>query len=328
MRINWIFLLCLISLVACKERTDEEVITTVPPISENTLVNWSFMNDSGWKNLSFPLWFNSEEIDSLDISTIEMSFSSFQTTDTIIVSTDTLPYQVLQFNFAKNGNLKEMIWKEFDTGINIEENRISYTKEPDDFGYSLPNITTTSSYRKDNQIAWVDLLQDLQQYKRLELVESDSSFLKYIDRNDVHKEEHYFILNKAYWNVTYIDQNIQSTNKKLFYYGSPINYISAFSVENLVEKTKHEGKTYFENKVLKNQSFYTQDFITKRSYDYDSTGLCVGFNDSLTTNDQQFIHLTNAVINYNELKPKEIVFYNEEDDLQEHPIRHIRFKYN
>lgn len=327
MRINWIFLMCLFFFASCKEQTDEDIVTEIPPVSKRTLVNWSTMNDLGWKNLSFPLWFSPEKIDSHGISALEMSFSSYYTFDTIVSITDTLPDKILNFNFNKNGTVEKIILKEYDTGIQIEENTVNYIHKADSFGYSLPNITTKTSYRQDKLTAWLGALQDLQQYERLELQQTDSLFLKYIDRNDINQKEHYFILDDAYWNVSFIDRNIQSKNDKIFYYGSPKTFLSSFSIANLVEKTKREDRSYYENGVLSRQSFYTQDFITKRSFNYDANGVCIGFSDSLTTSSQQFIHLTKAVITYTQSLPKEVLFYNEEDTAQEHPIRLIRFKF-
>src|SRR5690554_2991252 len=78
-----------------------------PPLRPQ-LVNWSEMNSSGWRNMSFPTWFSPALIDSNSIKNIKVSFTNFNFTDSIVNITDTLPHKTIEINFSKNGQIKEL----------------------------------------------------------------------------------------------------------------------------------------------------------------------------------------------------------------------------
>lgn len=319
-------LLFVLILSACKTKEPEIEVEKIPT-NTSQLVNWSVMNEKGWENMSFPIWFSVGQVDSLNIEKIGLEFTSYTYTDTNLQITDTLPYQLIDIKFKENGTVNEVTIKEFSTGIEIAKNSFNYKVSPDRYGYSSPNASSDIKYGGKNILSFVNSLQELQQYQRLVLEEKDSLILKYLDKSSNSKIYHYFILDSNNWNVSFIDQNFKAQGKNIFYFGSPRHFVASFSLSNLVEKTKKEERNFYSTGTLKNQSFYNEDFITKRYYKYDSLGLCIGFLDSLITTGDEFLHLEKGVIKYNHNLPKSVGVYNEEDTLMIDPIKLVQFSY-
>ncbi|HLW29945.1 MAG TPA: hypothetical protein VKX29_03745 [Brumimicrobium sp.] len=322
---NIIVLLFLFS--ACQNKDAEEVIVTENPPHLKQLVNWSTMNKRGWSNMSFPIWFSRDHIDSLDIERIELDFTNFNFTDSSLSVSDTLPYRKIFIDFRSNGEVKKVVIHEMSAGIKIAEFIFSYKAPLDSFGYSSPAISSNVKYRTKSMLSLFSTFQELQQYKRLVLIDSDTNFLSYLDKSSLEETHHYFILDSAYWNVSFIDKEYTPEGKNVFYYGSPSEYISSFALVNLVEKTMKEERSFYPTKILKSQSFYANEFITKRFYTYDSIGKCIGFNDSLVTTSNDFLHLEKGVIEYKNNYPKSLHYYNEEDTLMISPIKRIKLNY-
>lgn len=319
-------LMLLLFLSSCESKEKEIETEKIPP-NHPQLVNWSMMNEKGWENMSFPTWFTINQIDSLGIEKIGLKFTSYTYTDTNLQITDTLPYQLIAIDFKENGAVRSVIIKEFSSGIEIAKNSFNYKSAPDEYGYSSPNASSDIKYGGKNILSFVNTLQELQQYQRLVLEKKDSTLLKYLDKSSSQKIHHYFILDSVNWNVSYIDQNFKSQGKDIFYFGSPKHFVASFSLKNLVEKTKKEERIFYSTGTLRDQYFHNDDFITKRFYEYDSLGLCIGFLDSLITKGGEFLHLEKGVIKYKHTIPKSVGIYNEEDTLMIDPIRRIQFSY-
>lgn len=312
---------------ACQNEEKTQITEVQTPPMKEQLVNWSAMNRSGWKNMSFPVWFSPKLIDSLGIDHVVLEFTNFNFTDTSLTVSDTLPYQKILIDFRPKGEVQKVVMKEMSSGVEIGEFIFSYQAHMDSFGYSAPAVSSNVKYRKSSMLSLFNTFQELQQYQRLVLVESDSSFLNYLDKSSKEEVHHYFILDSSYWNVSFIDQSYTPKGKNIFYYGSPKDYISSFALVNLVEKSMNEEKTYYPTKVLKSQSFYMNDFVTERHYTYDSTGRFTGFLDSLKTSAKDFLHLEIAEVIYHNDLPNSLLFFNEEDTLKSTPIKRIQFHY-
>ena len=314
-------------LVACKNEEKTDVPKEhIPPLHEQ-LVNWSVMNKSGWKDMSFPVWFSPAFIDSLDVEHIEIEFTNFNFTDSILNVSDTLPYRRIFIDFNPNGEVKKVVMKEMVAGIKIAEYIFSYKAPLDAMGYSPPAVSSNVKYRDKSIISFFSTIQELQQYQRLVLVEADSSYLSYLDKSSTTEIHHYFILDSAYWNVSFIDQEYAPQGKNIFYYGSPRDYTTSFSLINLVEKSLKEERSFYPTKTLKSQSFYANEFVTKRNFNYNSIGLCIGFDDSLMTTSADFLHLEKGIIEYKNNLPRTISFYNEEDSLMSTPVNRVKLTY-
>lgn len=313
-------------MTSCKSEETEIKTKRIPP-NYPQLVNWSEMNEKGWENMSFPIWFSRDQIDSLAIEKIGLEFINYNLTDTTLQITDTLPYQLIAVNFKDNGTVKDVIIKEFSTGIEIAKNSFNYKTTTDKYGYASPNISSDIKYGGKNILSFVNTLQELQQFQRLVLKEKDSTLLEYLDKSSSKKNHHYFILDSTNWNVSYIDQHFNAHENNVFYFGSPKHFIASFSLKNLVEKTKKEERSFYSSGTLKDQYFHNDGFITKRHYKYDTLGLCTGFLDSLVTKSDEFLHVEKGIIRYNHNIPKSVGIYNEEDTLMIDPIRRIQFTY-
>ena len=325
--ITYLLIALLFLFVACQNERKNKASKEVIPPFHSQLVNWSVMNKSGWKNMSFPVWFSPAFIDSLDIVRIELEFTTFNFTDSTINVSDTLPYRKVIIDFTPKGEVKKVVMKEMNAGIKIAEYIFSYKSPLDAMGYSPPAVSSNVKYREKGILSLFNTFQELQQYQRMVLLESDSSFLSYLDKSSTEETHHYFILDSAYWNVSFIDQEYTPQGKNIFYYGSPKDYISSFSLINLVEKSMKEERAFYPTRALKSQSFYANEFVTKRYFHYDPIGMCIGFNDSLLTTSDDFLHLEKGIIKYKENLPRAISFYNEEDSLMTTPIKRVQLNY-
>src|SRR5690554_7605805 len=79
------------------------------------------MNRSGWKNMSFPVWFSPKLIDSLGIDRVVLEFTNFNFTDTSLTVSDTLPYQKILIDFRPKGEVQKVVMKEMSSGVEIGE---------------------------------------------------------------------------------------------------------------------------------------------------------------------------------------------------------------
>lgn len=297
------------------------------PKAQQQLVNWDKMNDFEWRNQSFPLWFNPQLIDSLNIESIQLDFLSYNIQDTLIEFGDTLPYREKRFFFKENGDIKELLNTEYNAAIKISQTKFSYSSPLNDFGYSLPIISNTISFGEDRFRNQLNRIEDLQLFRRLSFQAGDDEYLHFIDENEENKMSHYFIIDSTKWSVTYLDQKFKPEGEEVFYFGSPLRYNAAFSLTNLVEKTMFIEQERYPNEVIQSQVFYKRDFKTIRHFKYNEEGVCVGFTDSLKTITNDFLHLEIGIIDYKNKIPAQILFYNEEDIEFEFPIKKVRFSY-
>lgn len=327
-RLKYLLIFSVTLLFSCsQEKVEQEEVLVDPPLTHQ-LINWSVMNAQGWKNMSFPTWFSKDLIDSNDIESILIGFTNFNFTDSIINITDTMPNRTIEINFDQKGSVKKVTMVEFIDGIQLAQHIFSYKSTTDSLGYSTPAVSSNVKYRQKSMMSLLNTIQELQQYQRLVLEEADEKMLKYADKSSKKEIFHYFILDSANWNVSYIDYNFKPEGRHLFYYGSPTNYTSSFTLENLVEKSMKQTREFYPTKVLKRQQFHTKDFTTKRWFNYDSLGVLLSINDSLVSASGEFLHSDMGRIKYKEKLPKEINFYTAEDSLFKAPIKRISFFYN
>lgn len=317
-----------IFLISCTEQEISEEVDIIEPPLKKQLVDWSVMNADGWKNMSFPTWFSKELIDSNAINSVFIGFTNFNFTDSLVNITDTLPHRTVEINFDKEGSVEDITLVDFINGIQLAQHIFSYKSSTDSLGYSPSVVSSNVKYREKSMLSLLNTLQELQQYQRLIFKESNDDLISYVDKSSKKEVIHYFILDSANWNVSYIDQHFKSQGNNIFYYGSPANYQSSFTVKNLVEKSMKQTRSYFPSNAVKSQYFHNKDFITKRSYIYDDLGLLIGLNDSLVTSSNEYLHSEFAVIDYLEELPKKISFFNVEDTLMKTPIKRISFTYN
>lgn len=315
------------SLSSCTEEKVVEKVDYFEPPFTSQLINWSAMNNSGWKNMSFPSWFSKALIDSNNIKQIKIGFTNFNFTDSIVSFTDTMPHKIVDIIFDDKGSVKKVTMSEFIDGIQLAQHIFSYNVSADSLGYSTPAVSSNVKYREKGVLSLLNTMQELQQYQRLVLQASENKLLTYVDKSIKNEVYHYFILDSTNWNVSYIDHEFKSDGKNIFYYGSPTNYTSSFTLRNLVEKSMKQKRFYYPSKVLKSQHFYTKDFITKRWYNYNENGLLTGVNDSLVTAGNEFLHNELGVVKYDNNLAKEINFYSAEDTLKKVPVKRVSFTY-
>ena len=326
--IKYLLIILITLFYSCSpELVKKEEVQIEPPLASQ-LINWSAMNAQGWKNMSFPTWFSKDLIDSNNIQTIVIGFKNFNFTDSIANITDTMPYKTFEINFDKKGIVTEVIMAEFIDGIQLAQHFFSYKSTIDSLGYSTPSVSSNVRYRQKSVISFLNTIQELQQYQRLVLQESDKKLLKYLDKSSRKEIYHYFILDSANWNVSYIDYNFNPDGNDMFYYGSPKEYTSSFSLVNLVEKSMKQSRVYYPSKALKNQQFHTKDFTTGRWFNYDTEGVLLSMKDSLVSASGEFLHSDIGVVKYKNGLPKELNFYTTEDTLSKSPSKRISFKYS
>lgn len=321
-------LYCLIIpfLFACRpQKKSKRVQSNFPPF-QLQLANWGRFNDYDWNNMSFPMWFSPKMIDSLGLSTLKLVYTNYVSADSLSNESDTLPVKIIDFSFRKNGDIRRAVIHNFNDGLNIVEQTITYPNKLDSFGFSPPSMASVRKYDDHRTLPIFATVQSLRQFQRLVLSERDSSFISYIDENSKEKTLHIFILDSTNWDVSFIDNHFQTTTNKVFYYGAPITFHVAFTLKNMVEKTVLESQSFYPTNTLKCQTFYREGFLTKRDFTYDSLGMCTGYTDSLQTGLGKFLRVEYAKIEYrNNQEPVALRIYENSDSSS--LIRSIKFDY-
>jgi hypothetical protein len=326
MRNYFLYLILIALIIGCEEEKSSPIkkVVKTPPMNKG-IINWAFFNSDGFQNISFPVWFNDTVISNRNIEKIHFSMNKFEALDDSTFQ-DTLPSALYEVHFS-NGNLDIFYVKRFAQEIKIEEQWFKYRKDKDSLGYSLPNVTNNVIYEENGFLPIFSTLKNAAQYKRLKLVERDSSTIQYLNTLSAEKEMHIFILDSANWNVHFIDQNFEHPEKNTFYYGFPSQYIESFRIKNLVEKEQLTSYKYFDNGCIYQRSTYSNGFENRRTFLYDSTGLLTSFVDSLIVEPNDCIESIVSKIDYKEGLPQFISSFKSQDSLYSQPIKEVRFNY-
>ena len=326
MKLIFLFILLIAISFSCQKGAEKNNGTEILPIKTQQFVNWETMNEFNKENMSFPNWFNETVIKEKNIQQIALTFTNYNTTDSVTIDTDTLPYKIQYYNFNPMGEITSVEIHQYISGVKISEDDFIYNQVIDSFGYSFPIIKSKIQFGK-KKLRDETNLDESHPYSILKKIEHTDEYIEYIDEYAKNKATHIFILDSSNWNVSYIDLKFRPQRNELFYYGAPQSYSTSFSVRNLVEKSIKTKQLFYSNEVLKSQWFFDKYFVTKRHYTYDSDGLCVGFSDSLKTIDEEFIHLEIGEIQYEKDLPKQLSYFNEEDNSFTNPLKTIVFHY-
>ncbi|MEX1192776.1 MAG: hypothetical protein WEA99_12450 [Brumimicrobium sp.] len=320
------YLIFSILLFGCNEKEQNQTKKNVAPTVKEMLVNWSTFNESGFQNVSFPTWFNQKQVQLKNISQIKLFFYDFNEIDTVNTFSDTLPETLLSFDFDKE-KLAQMQLEEFSSEMPIAKHFFNYRNKQDSVGYSAPDITNNVVYKDNKWIPIFSTYKVAQVFQRLHFVKKDSVVIEYTNTLNPDDNKHVFILDSANWNVMFIDKWFKPKNNNTFYYGSPKQVHESFKVKNLVEKEQLVKNTYFENNVAYQQSFFTDGFEKRRTFQYDNEGQCVGYVDSLIAIPNDYIEHTISKIQFDKELPINLFTYDPTDSLYENPLKQISFKY-
>lgn len=325
-----LILFLFVSITSCGDTSLKKDSTEPPPVYAEQLFDLRLMLEKGWKNISFPMWISPEKVDSLNIDRFTITFVNYNVSDSLINVSDTLPYKTITVSFGKKGKIENVTMADFNIGRKIAEHIFTYPKSIDSNGYSLPYVALKSDIKnnKNPLSPIISTLQDLLEYQRLVFKESTEDYLIYKNEVSLDDVNHYFITDSSKWNISFLDKEIKPSSEDIIYFGAPNNYISAFSIQNMVEKTMIESFDLYSNNVLKSQNLYEDGFVTQRWFNYDKNGLCTGFIDSLCTSSDDFIHASIGKIGYQDGLLKSITFFNEKDLEFDQPTKVIRFTYD
>lgn len=320
------YLLLIVLILGCVEedKTVSKEIVNIPPKNES-IINWAFFNTDGLQNISFPIWFNDSATINRNIKQIHLSVNEFETSEDSTFH-DTVPSTTYEVSYSKGG-LSLFYVVRYSEEIKIEEQWFRYRKDKDSLGYSIPSITNNVIYEENDFLPIFSTLQNAQQYKRLEFLESDSATIQYLNTLSTDQEKHVFITDSSRWNVHFIDQRFTHPENNTFYYGEPSKYIESFRIKNLVEKEALSFYKYFSNDCIYQYSTFSNGFENRRTFLYDKDGLVTGFIDSLMAEPNNFIESTISKIDYTDGLPKLIASYKSQDSLLNNPIKEIRFNY-
>jgi len=313
----------------CNEESAPKVTKKRIPAAKEQIIRWSHFNTRGFYNVSFPRWFNAQLIKENNIKHIQLTKKTAQPDGDKTIFLDTFPDHQWDFYFKKTGVAKKVTFKEYVQSQVIAEHSFSYSSSPDEYGYSAPNYNASYAFEKnDNSIEQlINKFEEFQAFTRLELLEADSTRRVYKNTSAFREEKHVFIQDTSNWNVRHIDLTYQASGQHFFYYGSPLRFTSSFQLENLVEKTNREVRTYHSTGVIDEQRFYANGFYRKRVYDYDSLGNCIGYSDKLITTAETPIFSEHTEIVYDESLPQSIITYAAEDTSLNTPRRQLNIKY-
>lgn len=329
------FLFCfsflLLIFVGCDgERVKKKVEVSEPP-NVDQLINWAFFNEEALHNISFPIWFNDDIIKRDSISGLNFSIYRFQESQSVKLPKDTFPDEVWRFSFSQEGWVKEIVLEEYSEAILIAEHQFDYRESPDSLGYCSPNVSTKYLF-KENQTSIqgiFDQVEDLKVFDRLVFEVQDSVAVTYKNALSTLKEKHVFIIDSSSWNVHFIDEHFKANGTYLYYYGYPKQYYESFKLNNLVDKTLRQRRSYFENGVVKTQEHHDGGFYNTRNFIYNESGLCTAFKDSIFSNGKEFVNAERSIIEFKKQNlPDLISVYAMSDTLKKNQKRKYEFSYS
>lgn len=315
--------------VGCTEESTPKVVKKqIPPVKEQ-IIRWSHFNKRGFYNISFPRWFNAQKIKENNIKHIQLTKKTGQPDSDKTIFLDTFPDRRWNFYFNKKGNPQRVTFKEYVQSQVIAEHTFSYSSAPDEYGYSAPNYTASYAFEKQQSSIeqMINQFEEFQVFTRLELQEADSTRRIYRNTSAFREEKHIFIQDTNNWNVRHIDLTYQASGEDFFYYGTPKRFSTSFQLENLVEMTNDEIRTYYSTGALDQQHFYANGFYRKRIYDYDSLGNCTGYTDALITTAETPIFSERTKVVYDKDLPRALVTYAAEDTSLATPRQQMNIEY-
>lgn len=297
------------------------------PLKKKGVINWTFFNKEGLRNISFPIWFNDSVIEQKKIQKIRLSINELELSEDSTFQ-DTVPSTFYDIHFSK-GVLEKIYVKQFSEEIAIEEQSFRYEEKKDSLGYSIPTITNNVIYEENDFLPIFSTLQNAQQYSRLEFDNMDSTSLQFVNTLSADLEKHIFILDSSNWNVHFIDQTFKYPEKNTYYYGLPAHHFESFKIRELVKKDQISSTKYFENDCIYQHSTYSNGFENRRTFLYGKNGNVTGYIDSLLVEPNEFIERKIAKIKYEKNNlPTIISTYKSRDTLYKNPVQEIRLKYS
>jgi hypothetical protein len=281
-----------ILLPSCTEQEKKVVVEEKIPVHTNELVNWSDFNEDGFKNISFPNLFSRAQVLQDSIAAVRLVIAQVERLQEEGVETDSFPTRIWNFNFHADGWMKRAQLDEYLESIRIAEHVFQYAKAPDSLGYSLPVVLTNYLYKERgyNEFAFFDQLQELEAFNRLILESKEDHTVVFKNALPTVSAKYIFLTDSNLWNVQHIDQQYNAEGINTYFYGSPLRYEQRFQLENLVEKTMHQRRTYYPTGVIQHQTFYSDGLYRKRYFNYDSAGYCSAFQDSIFGDGGDFVY--------------------------------------
>ena len=321
----------LLLLVGCAAEDSKKEVEISQPLKMDQLVNWTFFNEEAFHNISFPIWFSNDIIKTDSISDINISIYRFQENQNTELPKDTFPDEIWRFAFNKEGWVKEVVLEEYSEAILIAEHQFDYKENPDSLGYSSPNVSTKYLFKENqNSIQGIfDQVEDLKVFDRLVFESMDSIAITYKNALSTLKEKHVFITDTNSWNVHFIDEHFKANGTYLYYFGYPNHYYESFKLNNLVDKTLKQRKTFYENGVIKILEHHDGGFYSARNFIYDEEGLCTTFKDSIFSSGEEFVNAERSIIKFKKHQlPQQVLVYAMDDTLKKNQKSKYEFSYS
>lgn len=329
-RILFQFSSLLILIEGCaQKRSEKKVEVSEPPISVQ-LVNWESFNDAGFHNISFPTWFNSDIIKADSIAKLNLAIYRFHENLNARMPKDTFPDEIWKFNFNSEGWVKQVTLEEYSQAILIAKHQFDYKRNPDSLGYSSPTVSTKYLFKENqNSIQGIfDQVEDLKVFNRLVFEAIDSVSITYKNALSTLKEKHIFIVDSALWNVHFIDEHFQANGSYLYHYGYPGNYTQSFKLNDLVDKTLEQRRSYYANGVIRIQEHHDGGFYKARNFIYAKDGTCDVLKDSIFSESEEFVNAERFDIEYDPKNlPERVNVYAMNDTLNKNQKRKYEFSY-
>lgn len=281
---HWIFFFSLtVFLFACSE--EKKTIARAQkkdPEIQKQLINAGFFNEENLKNVSFPIWFNQDVTKSKKLKSLTFSYHVYKKNQTSSSAELSMrPKKERSFEFDKEGWVKKYVVKDFYDDKLISTSTFQYKSKPDLNGYSLPTVRINRVNDKNIPLNFLNSLDELLVYDRLELIESDSSYLKFKETFYVTSHEVLYLMDTMDQNIITIDKKFEPTKNDIIVYGSPIKPSYSCNIENTVEVNEIFENEFYGNNVIQSSELYEDIFRTKRNYSYSSKGVYLGYTDSI-----------------------------------------------
>lgn len=274
-------------LVSCTEKNMDAPIGNIKQVKE--LLRYSIFQTENEKNLSFPIVFNKNVLQSKGITGVKRKYYVIDTTE--LTSGKTLREE-RRYSFIK-GSISVMELFYYYDDRQVGRMKIGYRKKSFISGFKEATIE-----RDSGAVTNMEFVES--GFQVHQLVQRQRRFNAFKEKTSGRML--FFMFNKAYWGPLSIDSVLHPSPVDRVVLGSPLYPFKSYRVENKIKEK--DACSYSYHPYLKRiQRIVMEDFpfTTTRTFFYDKEGYCNSYIDS-TFSSKEFLMRTATRITLNREK--------------------------
>jgi len=224
--------------------------------------------------INFPLWFDDSIICGNRVKKITRSVYNADQGE--VGSKEKIKEFI--YEFSDKGNIKRLTVRSFYENVLFNDVTFDYLNVKDSEGYTKVKVEDNYNFSKTSELN----KRNYQLYSKTMGSESYSMY-----KNDNANKYQIFMLDTAYWGGISVDTICAPEPEDVVTFGHPQKPIKRYQVKNKVEEFNVTTFTYAEgsNKIKKwRRKEYP--FETLRTITFSKNGNCIGFIDSIFSDDE------------------------------------------